>query len=86
MLCEQASTYQRNIRLGRRMDSQHPCRSGSARCPTGDAQIGNRDNLLWASYPPPFGLTTLFTKLPGAGFEHHAMHDGLKGEPQGCGE
>ena len=28
----------------------------------------------------------LITKLPGASFEHHAMHDGLQGEPQGCGE
>jgi hypothetical protein len=35
----------------------------------------------------PLGqLYELFTKIDRINFERHVKHDGLKGEPHGCGE
>ncbi len=68
----------------RGIHSPHPCSS-----PFGQpsvVQIVYPDDILRASCPSALWASFAVHKTAGASFEHHAMRDGLEGEPQGCGE
>ncbi len=47
---------------------------------------GERGIISYLHVLHPFGASFAVHKTAGASFEHHAMRDGLEGEPQGCGE